>query len=212
MASSTSKPDQILADYEAVYQPKCVNVKGQRWTNCGYVLIGCSTVIMIMQALAVGPPWVWKRADDVTTVLFTLELLLRIFELEYEFFVGDEKTWNFFDTLVVAISVISMIIAAKAAQDQGNGGHTANSAAMNKMKVLRTLRLLRLLRIFRVLKCVEKVNQCVETLLTCLQNVFVAFIAAAALVSLVATVVVAFWATARAWLREHSLPELPQID
>lgn len=200
--------NQALADYELVYQPKFVNVRGSRWTNGGYVLIGCSTVIMVMQAIRVEPTWLWKRADDVTTVLFTLELLLRIIELEYEFFIGDERTWNFFDSLVVTISIVSMVLSAKAAQDHNHSGHSS----LAQMKVLRTLRLLRLFRIFRALKSVEKVNQCVENVLTSLVKFFIGLIIVAALCAVFSTVVVAGWAGAKAWLREHNLPELPQID
>mmetsp|Transcript_114813 Transcript_114813/g.357620 ORF Transcript_114813/g.357620 Transcript_114813/m.357620 type:complete len:209 (+) Transcript_114813:1-627(+) len=201
---------QALADYEQIYQPKIFNIKGSRWTNWGYVLIGCSTVIMLMQNIGLGPSQLWKRADDVTTVLFTVELLFRIYELEYEFFVGEERNWNFFDSLVVAISIASMAISAWAAQD--TSGHGSHSLAMNKMKVLRALRLLRLFRIFRALKSVEKVNQCVEALLTALVKAFVGLIVVVALSALVATVGIAAVAGGRAWLREHALPELPKID
>merc|ERR1711897_92227 len=111
---------------------------------------------MVMQGLGVGPHLLWKRADDVTTVLFTFELLVRVFEKGYLFCTESEKNWNFFDTLVVAISIFSMVITARASQSNGHGSNNA----MNKMKALRTLRLLRLLRLFRVLKScpVEKVN------------------------------------------------------
>uniref|UniRef100_A0A7S1SHH2 Ion transport domain-containing protein n=1 Tax=Alexandrium catenella TaxID=2925 RepID=A0A7S1SHH2_ALECA len=208
--ASAPNAAQALAEYEQIYQPKVFNVKGSRWTNWGYVLIGCSTVIMAMQAAGLGPAEIWKRADDVTTVLFTFELLFRIYELEYEFFVGEERNWNFFDTLVVAISIASMAISAWAAQDaSGKGG---NSLAMNKMKVLRALRLLRLFRIFRALKSVEKVNQCVETLLTGLVKVFVGFVTVVALSALLLTMGVAAFAGGKAWLREHALPTMPQID
>mmetsp|Transcript_30473 Transcript_30473/g.61356 ORF Transcript_30473/g.61356 Transcript_30473/m.61356 type:complete len:211 (-) Transcript_30473:128-760(-) len=209
--ASAPNAAQALAEYEQIYQPKVFNVKGARWTNWGYVLIGCSTVIMFMQAIGLGPAELWKRADDVTTVLFTVELLFRIYELEYEFFVGEERNWNFFDTLVVAISIASMAISAVAAA-QDSSGKGGNSLAMNKMKVLRALRLLRLFRIFRALKSVEKVNQCVEALLTGLVKVFVVIVTVVALSALVVTVGVACFVGGKAWLREHALPELPQVD
>mmetsp|Transcript_8937 Transcript_8937/g.15778 ORF Transcript_8937/g.15778 Transcript_8937/m.15778 type:complete len:209 (-) Transcript_8937:38-664(-) len=199
---------------EALYQPTCLNVQGQRWTNFGYILIGGSTVIMTCQALGLGPGWIWKKADDCTTILFTFELLVRIFEKGYLFFVEDDKNWNFFDALVVAISLFSMIMAQQAASaSNGHGGGPAsNSTAMNKMKVLRTLRLLRLLRLFRVFKGVEEVNRFVELLLNSVRMVFLSLIVAVAGIALLATVTIACGAGAKAWLRTHTLPSLPKID
>mmetsp|Transcript_166300 Transcript_166300/g.534072 ORF Transcript_166300/g.534072 Transcript_166300/m.534072 type:complete len:159 (+) Transcript_166300:129-605(+) len=152
-----AKGDEV--DLESEYQPTFINVEGPRWEKFGYALIGGSTCIMLFQAIGFGPSWVWKEADDISTVLFTFELFVRIFEKGYLFCTEQEKNWNFFDSLVVAISIFSMAISAKAAADAGaaNGhGSTANNAAMNKMKALRTLRLLRLLRLFRIFRGIEK--------------------------------------------------------
>ena len=194
---------------EALYQPTCLNVHGARWTNFGYALIGASTIIMACQSLHLGPAWIWKKADDATTVLFTLELLVRIFEKGYLFFVEDDKNWNFFDALVVAISLFSMVITQQAAAS--DNGQAPNGAAMQKMKVLRTLRLLRLLRLFRVFKGVEEVNRFVELLLNSVRTVFLSLIVVLAGAALSLTVIIACGATAKAWLRDHSLPKLPEI-
>eukprot|EP00440_Ansanella_granifera_P060396 gb/GFBE01065463.1/.p1 GENE.gb/GFBE01065463.1/~~gb/GFBE01065463.1/.p1 ORF type:complete len:207 (+),score=58.24 gb/GFBE01065463.1/:1-621(+) len=197
---------------EALYQHTCINVQGQRWTNFGYLLIGGSTIIMACQSMGIGPGWIWKKADDATTILFTFELLVRIFEKGYLFFVEDDKNWNFFDGLVVAISLFSMIMAQQAASASNGHGPASNSAAMNKMKVLRTLRLLRLLRLFRVFKGVEEVNRFVELLLNSVRMVFLSLIVAVAAAALLITLFIAFGATGKAWLRDHSLPSLPAID
>ncbi|CAE7033184.1 SCN10A [Symbiodinium natans] len=202
---AAAEEDQL----EALYQPTCLNVQGARWTNFGYALIGGSTIIMACQSLGIGPNWIWKSADDATTVLFTFELLVRIFEKGYLFFVEDDKNWNFFDALVVAISLFSMVMSQQAAASAN--GQAPNGAAMQKMKVLRTLRLLRLLRLFRVFKGVEEVNRFVELLLNSVRTVFLSMVIVAAGVALVATAIIACGATAKAWLRDHSLPKLPEI-
>eukprot|EP00927_Polykrikos_kofoidii_P047660 TRINITY_DN41931_c0_g1_i1.p1 TRINITY_DN41931_c0_g1~~TRINITY_DN41931_c0_g1_i1.p1 ORF type:complete len:190 (-),score=16.64 TRINITY_DN41931_c0_g1_i1:155-724(-) len=177
--------------YERVYQPHFIDVSAKPWEKFGYALITISTVIMVVQACGAGPIWLWERADDVMTILFTFELLMRIFEKGYLFFTDVEKNWNFFDTLVVAISLFSMVIAAK---------------------VLRTLRLLRLLRVFRIFKSIDKVNLLVDMLLESVAIVFLGAIAMCALLALVSTVSVAFLAGGKAWLRTHELPRLPHID
>lgn len=217
---SKAKPDQghllvATTDYEALYQPTYINVNGANWEKFGYGLIGCSTVIMILQAVKVGPDLIWKRADDVTTVLFTFELLVRVFEKGYLFFTEEQKNWNFFDSLVVAISLFSMVLSANVSQETtkgGSGAGSSNNAAMNKMKALRTLRLLRLLRLFRVFRGIEKVNQFVDLLLNSVGVIFLALIIITAFATLLCTVIVATWASGKAWLRTHSLPQFPEIN
>ncbi|CAE8634157.1 unnamed protein product [Polarella glacialis] len=205
--AATEPPDA----YEALYQPTFINVEGQRWINFGYALIGGSTLIMIFQALGVGPSVIWKWADDLTTVCFTIELLVRIFEKGFLFFTEDERNWNFFDSLVVAISLFSMIMAIIATADAADG-KPGNSSAMDKMKGLRTLRLLRLLRLFRVLKGVEEVNNFVEVLLNSVRMVFLGLIVAAAAAAILATIAVSVGAGAKSWLSHHKLPSMPKID
>lgn len=213
MASIAAKGDYV--DYEALYQPKYINVEGGKFEKFGYILIGASTVIMVMQGLQLGPAVVWKRADDLTTVLFTFELLARIYEKGYLFCTEQGKNWNLFDALVVSISLFSMAVSAKAAQDAASGhGHAGGNSAMNKMKALRMLRLLRLLRLIKMLKgCpLEKVNSLVDTVLNTVVLSLVGLVVAMSVVALLSTTGIAFLAAAKAWLRIHSLPKMPEID
>lgn len=211
MAAARADANNNGVDYEQVYQPTIINVNGPVWDRIGYVLIGSSIFIMAFQTVGVGPAEVWKNADDVTTVLFTFELFIRIFEKGYLFFTEEEKNWNFFDSLVVAISVFSMVVSAKAAQDASHNGG-ANNTAMNKMKVLRTLRLLRLLRLFRCFKSIEKVNAFVDIMLSTCGMVFLLIIIICALLVLLSTTAVAVFAGGKAWLRTHALPQIPHVD
>merc|ERR1719422_1314565 len=133
-----------------------------------------------------------------------------MFEKGYLFCTEQEKNWNFFDTLVVAISIFSMVVSAKAAQNNDGSHHSSNNA-MNKMKALRTLRLLRLLRLFRVLKgCpIEKVNNFLDGALNLVVMTFIAITVAVAVVALLSTLGIACVAGAKAWLRTHHLPDMP---
>jgi len=204
---------QALEQYEKVYQVKCIDVTSREWEIFGYVLIASSTVIMSLQAVKVGPASVWKRADDVTTVLFTFELLVRIVEKGYLFFMEAEKHWNFFDSVVVAISLISMILSSKEPDSATGAGHgAANNAGMKNMKMLRTLRLLRLLRVCRVFKGIANVNKFVDILLNSLGAVFLALIIGMSLLALFVTLAIALFAGAKAWLKTHALPQLPKVD
>lgn len=209
--------------YEEAYQPTLINVAGKHWDLFGNGLIFLSTFIMLFQNLKIGPQWVWTLADNFTTVLFTFELGVRILEKGYLFFVEEGKYWNFFDTLVVGISLGSMIITMKEGannhhsihlhnhgkhkdEDEGGGGGTAS-----KLKVLRVLRLLRLLRLLRVLKGIEKVTGFVDLFLKGVAWSFIGIIVAVGLVSLIVTMLVALWAGGRSWLQVHQLPSLPKI-
>lgn len=212
MAAAKNDAHHNGVGYEELYQPTLINVNGVLWERFGYGLIGGSTFIMAFQMSGVGPAWFWKRADDVTTILFTFELLVRIFEKGYLFFTEEEKNWNFFDTMVVAISLFSMVISAKAAQDASQGHGSSSNTAMNKMKVLRTLRLLRLLRLFRCFKGIEKVNAFVDIILSTGGTVFLILIGICALLVLTFTAAVAVFAGSKAWLRAHKLPQMPKFQ
>merc|ERR1712232_1407553 len=102
---------------------------------------------------------------------------------------------------------MAMTYAAAQSKDGGGGG-----GAMKQMKVLRTLRLLRLLRLFRVFKGIEKVNNFVDTMLDGAAMFFIALIVVAALLALMSTLAIAIMTGAKAWLRQHSLPEMPKIE
>lgn len=194
-------------DIEAIYQPTCVNVNGLKFERFGYVLIGISTVIMAVQTTSLGPVIVWEYADDITTVLFTLELLVRIFEKGHVFFTEPDKNWNFLDSVVVLISLCNMYVSASTVDTgQSNGG------AMKQMKALRTLRLLRLLRLCRVFKGIEKVNHIVDGVLEGAIYLFVVVIVIVAVLALLATASVACFAGAKVWLIQHTLPAIPKVD
>jgi len=214
---ATGRKDDLnlaLEQYEKVYQVKCVDVEGKQFEVFGYVLIGASTIIMALQAFGIGPADMWKRADDVTTVLFTIELLVRIAEKGYLFFMESERHWNFFDSVVVAISLFSMIVAANASADAAaGGGHGGgNSAGMNKMKMLRTLRLLRLCRLCRIFKGIANVNKVVDIGLQTVGVLFLVLVVITSFLALFVTMAVAFWAGGKAWLKNNSLPQMPSVE
>eukprot|EP00747_Dinoflagellata_sp_TGD_P207362 gnl/TRDRNA2_/TRDRNA2_80933_c0_seq2.p1 gnl/TRDRNA2_/TRDRNA2_80933_c0~~gnl/TRDRNA2_/TRDRNA2_80933_c0_seq2.p1 ORF type:complete len:205 (+),score=33.83 gnl/TRDRNA2_/TRDRNA2_80933_c0_seq2:43-657(+) len=203
-------PDEI--DIESLYQPTCINVTSTRWDKFGYVLIFTSTAIMLFSGVGVGPKWIWKRADDVTTVLFTFELGTRMFEKGYLFYTEEERNWNFFDTLVVAISIMSMLIAWSAGGGAGSQHGDNAGAAMKKFKALRTLRLLRLLRLLRFLKGIGWVNDFVDVFLRSLVTAILSIVIFVSIVGLAATVMISLFMGAKAWLAVHELPKLPKID
>jgi len=201
--------------YDTPYQWSIIDVEDKPWAIFGNALIGFSTLIMILQNLKIGPGWVYAIADDVTTVLFTIELLVRVFEKGYLFVVEEEKYWNFFDTLVVSISVGSMVATMNAGEvshhkkkdEEGGGGGGAA-----KLKMLRVLRLLRLLRLLRVLKGIEKVTAFVDVFLRGIAWSFIAIIVISSILALCITICVAFSAYAKAWLMVHKLPPMPKIE
>lgn len=198
--------------YDTPYQWSIIDVEDKPWAIFGNALIGFSTLIMILQNLKIGPGWVYAIADDVTTVLFTIELLVRVFEKGYLFVVEEEKYWNFFDTLVVSISVGSMILVAKASHTKKKGEDEGGGGGAAKLKMLRVLRLLRLLRLLRVLKGIEKVTAFVDVFLRGIAWSFIFIIVTSSILALFITICVAFSAYAKAWLMVHKLPPLPKIE
>merc|ERR1712232_118567 len=71
-------------------------------------------------------------------VLLVAELLFRFFVLgPKDFFVGEERNWNFFDVLMVASALAEVL---------------ASSLDVSFCRILRTLRIVRMIRVFRLFR------------------------------------------------------------
>lgn len=217
----------------ALYTPSFINVEGDKWAMFGYGLITLSTCNMILQGLKIPPAWLWPFIDDCTTVCFTFELLTRIVEKGPLFFTEEEKNWNFFDSMVVGISLTTMLINHLGSHEKAHGPridpqmakgmdkdqlkkltakkHTGGGANLAQVKALRTLRLLRLLRLLRFLRSVGQVTFAVDYFLRLIVVVFVSVTVVISLAALLVTLFAGMGAFGVAWLRVNDLPKMPTI-
>ena len=81
----------------------------------------------------VNPPWA-PIGEAFFTIVFAVEVLLRIFVEERAFFGGDEKGWNLLDVLLVTAGITELVTSVVSVRD------------------FRLLRLVCLLRILRILR------------------------------------------------------------
>lgn len=90
------------------------------------------------------PGW-YEQVEIAFTRVFAVEMLLRILALNIEFFTGADWHWNLFDSVLVILSLIPMVMDMTAL-NMGLFG------AFRTLKILRTFRMLRLLRFIRSLR------------------------------------------------------------
>lgn len=92
----------------------------------------------------------WKitlALNYLFTITFTTELLLKIYAYGTGFFLGSERAWNVFDSVLVGLSFTEMFILPSL----GDDSDLQQMSALRLLRLLRVVRLLRLMRIFRQL-------------------------------------------------------------
>lgn len=72
--------------------------------------------------------------DDICLGIFTLELVLRIIAYRLNFFIGKDRNWNWFDLIIVAISLLA----------------TSNFSVLRAFRVLRALKVLSAIPTMRI--------------------------------------------------------------
>jgi len=83
---------------------------------------------------------VWHEiANTAFTAVFTVELLMRLFGLEFAFWIGTDWKWNLMDFALVVTSMMEIAMAA-------------SKINVNYVRLFRLLRILRSLRVIRVLR------------------------------------------------------------
>jgi len=86
---------------------------------------------------------------SVYTILFLIELLIRLFAFRLDFFIDQTWAWNLTDFVIVLISVLEAIIQL-AAGDAGDGAQGFSMVRM--VRIMRIVRIVRIIRIFRFFK------------------------------------------------------------
>eukprot|EP00928_Gymnodinium_smaydae_P056189 TRINITY_DN3960_c0_g5_i1.p1 TRINITY_DN3960_c0_g5~~TRINITY_DN3960_c0_g5_i1.p1 ORF type:complete len:486 (+),score=44.95 TRINITY_DN3960_c0_g5_i1:48-1505(+) len=94
--------------------------------------------------------WKTRNNDDhqvavvlghICSLIFLVELVLRVCASKLKFFFGENRSWNLFDVGLVSLSVFSFIL------QNVIGGETNRVGS-----VLKTLKMLRIIRLFRVFR------------------------------------------------------------
>eukprot|EP00418_Pyrodinium_bahamense_P087522 CAMPEP_0179073828 /NCGR_PEP_ID=MMETSP0796-20121207/32773_1 /TAXON_ID=73915 /ORGANISM="Pyrodinium bahamense, Strain pbaha01" /LENGTH=518 /DNA_ID=CAMNT_0020771035 /DNA_START=108 /DNA_END=1665 /DNA_ORIENTATION=+ len=104
------------------------------------VFIGHASNVSMANALATPPqeePTQLRFGNIFFTIVYIIELVLRLAAFRWNFFVGVDWKWNAFDTLLVISSVVEQV---------------ALDAGIGSFRLLSALRLFRVLRIIRVMR------------------------------------------------------------
>lgn len=113
-----------------------------------------------LQGLEMDDPWIIP--DIVFTSWFTFEIILKMGADKYDFWVGEDKYWNYFDSALVMESLFTVISTLLAG---GEGGGS-------KLSFLRIFRVFRLVRVVRVVRSVKALAR-LRTMIFAILNSFV---------------------------------------
>lgn len=140
-------------------------------TCFGYVIISfiaLNSLMMGIQAdwmvthIGEEAPVVFDVLEYIFAVVFTWELLMRIFVYNISFLRMPDWKWNIFDSVVVFLQVFDIITTL--AIGGNNGGN------LNFMRLVRLMRLLRILRLMRVLRFVQELRSMVMSIAASLRS------------------------------------------
>jgi len=97
---------------------------------------------------------------------FTFELAWRMLALRKDFFCGDDRRWNWFDTIVILATDFEEVYRHVVFESCEMLSGASNSIGI--LRVLRLLRLVRIVKIIRVLSFFRELRVMVESIFECL--------------------------------------------
>ncbi|CAE8616101.1 unnamed protein product, partial [Polarella glacialis] len=104
----------------------------------------------------------WETPDVVFCTWFSLEIVIKIAAYKKEFFLGEDKTWNLFDSALVAESVTSVIFKT------GSG--------LAFLRILRVFRLIRVVRVVRSVKALRRLRTMIFAMISSFVDLMWAFL------------------------------------
>eukprot|EP00971_Amphidinium_carterae_P313583 6232363-Amphidinium_carterae.1 len=99
-------------------------------------------------------PRIYAILNIAFTVFFLLELLVRVYAQRWSFLFGDDKSWNVFDAMLVAVSMLDLSSGV-------DGGRSTGY-----VRLLKTVRMVRVLRVIRVLRLFRELRRMVTSILS----------------------------------------------
>ncbi|CAE7490380.1 Cacna1c [Symbiodinium sp. CCMP2592] len=114
------------------------------------------------------------------SLLFTIELLIRLVAVGPRLYCGQDWAWTLLDTLVVATSVFEFIVELPVQHDEGQ----EEQSLFGNMRLLRILRIAKITRAVRIIRLVKFVRA-LRSLLFCIGKTLKAMAWSAALLVLI---------------------------
>lgn len=150
------------------------------------VYVGVQTDYFAKDLRAELPPS-FRVADLLFLVLFTLEVVLRLFVHRAGFFTKGEYMWNMFDFGLVVIQILEEIVLAFS-----DGSMQSLSERLSSSSVLRVVRIVRAARVVRVLRVLRYASE-LRLLLICILQSYRSFTWAMTILLLMTYVVSIFF-------------------
>eukprot|EP00930_Biecheleria_cincta_P075527 TRINITY_DN62698_c0_g1_i1.p1 TRINITY_DN62698_c0_g1~~TRINITY_DN62698_c0_g1_i1.p1 ORF type:complete len:566 (+),score=85.67 TRINITY_DN62698_c0_g1_i1:83-1780(+) len=101
---------------------------------------------------------------ELFTILFTVELILRIAASGRRFFFAGQWHWNYLDVFIVVTALWETILLAF------GGGTSVGVSSVRVIRILRMTRLIKVTRIARVMKVVRALNTLVQSIIFTLRS------------------------------------------
>lgn len=112
------------------------------------VLLGVEVDVSATLDLDEVPSW-FGTVNALIVFIFVVEMILRIFVLGCrEFWCGVESGWNIFDSLIVSLSVVDLLVDALASLMSASLD-TGHLRFMRSIRIARAIRGIRVVRLFR---------------------------------------------------------------
>mmetsp|Transcript_27948 Transcript_27948/g.64503 ORF Transcript_27948/g.64503 Transcript_27948/m.64503 type:complete len:936 (-) Transcript_27948:33-2840(-) len=163
---STSTADLAIARMLELEEEKTVKASLEKFIRSQY-FDSFTLGLIMLNAISIGwqtdylarantdkIPLVARYVEVIFCVLFTLELLLKMYVFRLQFFRQDVR-WNMFDTVVVLLQIVEEIMNL-----------VANSISVNFsfLRIIRILRLIRVIRLIRILRLITDLRTLVTSL------------------------------------------------
>jgi len=149
-------------------------------TSNGFDYLVGALVVLNAASIGAQVDWQARNWNDETPVtfvvinwifclLFTTELVMRIFTFGRKFFVNHEWKWNLFDTVIVVFQLAEEFLTVLLVKIFGSDSGTKN---LTVLRVLRILRLVRIMRFLRILRLIRELHTMVGSILASLRSFF----------------------------------------
>eukprot|EP00929_Paragymnodinium_shiwhaense_P105053 TRINITY_DN6993_c0_g1_i2.p1 TRINITY_DN6993_c0_g1~~TRINITY_DN6993_c0_g1_i2.p1 ORF type:complete len:794 (+),score=185.35 TRINITY_DN6993_c0_g1_i2:130-2511(+) len=179
--------DSTTQEYK-LWETMASMIINSKFDYCSAFFIVCNAILTGIQTenAARNPgrpaPTEFRILDTLFCVIFTIELLLKIFVYRKGFYKLPEWKWNIFDTILVAMQIAEELLALIASasgmsmQSEGESGEESTNVNFSFMRVMRILRLVRIVRLFRVLRIIGELRTIVASIAGCMRPLVSAII------------------------------------
>jgi len=124
------------------------------------------------------PHWIFTVCRNIYTVLFSIELFLRLGAQRFRFFCGEDRRWNSLDTLIVVASWWELLVEIQLAFDPQDeeSSNFAGITGIRTLRIIRITRLVKVARLARVLRFIMALRTLTQSIIYTLKSLMWAMV------------------------------------